>query len=134
MQVSDIMTRRITTVEMDDSLFEVQKRLEEMKVSHLLVLEDKKVVGIISDRDLLRAASPYLNTPAETNRDAQLMNRPAHQIMSRNPITIEASASPQVAAQTLLENSVSCLPVVNEAKQLEGLLTSKDLMGYFANS
>ena len=132
MQVRDIMTTRVITVRMDDSLFMVKERLERLKVHHLLVLENKKIVGIISDRDFLRASSPYLNTPAETTRDTNLMNRPAHQIMSRNPITIEADASAQDAAQTMLENNVSCLPVINEEKQLEGLLTSRDLMGCFA--
>ena len=55
---------------------------------HLLVLEEGELVGVISDRDLFRAISPYLGSEAEMSRDTETLTKRAHQIMTRQPITI----------------------------------------------
>ena len=85
------------------------------------------LVGVISDRDLLRALSPYLDTDAEMNRDTETLNRRAHQIMSRQPITISPESSLPEAAAIMLEQHVSCLPVL-ENGALVGILSWKDLL------
>ena len=84
-------------------------------------------MGVISDRDLLRAISPYLDTDAEMNRDTETLNRRAHQIMSREPITISPERSLQEAASIMLEQHVSCLPVL-ENGALVGIVSWKDLL------
>ena len=58
----------------------------------LKVLEADIPIGVISDRDLLKALSPYIGTATETSRDVATLNKRAHQIMSRKPITIGPQA------------------------------------------
>ena len=127
MLIKEIMTTRVATVSMDDRLGVIKAIFEQAHFRHLLVLEDDVLVGVISDRDLLRALSPYLDTDAEMNRDTETLNRRAHQIMSREPITISPERSLQEAASIMLEQHVSCLPVL-ENGALVGIVSWKDLL------
>ncbi|MDU1145239.1 CBS domain-containing protein [Aeromonas rivipollensis] len=127
MLIKEIMTTRVATVSMDDRLGVIKAIFEQAHFRHLLVLEEEVLVGVISDRDLLRALSPYLDTDAEMNRDTETLNRRAHQIMSRQPITISPESSLQEAAAIMLEQHVSCLPVL-ENGALVGIVSWKDLL------
>ena len=127
MLIKEIMTTRVATVSMDDRLGVIKEIFGQAHFRHLLVLEEEVLVGVISDRDLLRALSPYLDTDAEMNRDTETLNRRAHQIMSREPITISPERSLQEAASIMLEQHVSCLPVL-ENGALVGIVSWKDLL------
>ncbi|MBI5307336.1 MAG: CBS domain-containing protein [Planctomycetes bacterium] len=125
------MTNKVVTVEMDDTLLTISMIFENVKFRHLLVVENKKLVGVISDRDFLRAISPFLKTASETTRDQNTLNRRVHQIMSRNPITVNPETSIESAAGTMLRNNISCLPVVSFQDRLEGIATWKDILKYY---
>lgn len=127
MLVREIMTTRVATVSMDDRLNVIKEIFEQAHFRHLLVLEEDTLVGVISDRDLLRALSPYLDTDAEMTRDTDTLNRRAHQIMSRQPITIAPDRPLQEAARLMLERHVSCLPVLEDGA-LVGILSWRDLL------
>ena len=127
MLIKEIMTTRVATVSMDDRLGVIKEIFEQAHFRHLLVLEEEVLVGVISDRDLLRALSPYLDTDAEMNRDTETLHRRAHQIMSRQPITISPESSLQAASAIMLEQHVSCLPVL-ENGALVGIVSWKDLL------
>ncbi|MGS3140136.1 CBS domain-containing protein [Aeromonas sanarellii] len=127
MLIKEIMTTRVATVSMDDRLSVIKEIFEQAHFRHLMVVEDEVLVGVISDRDLLRAISPYLDTDAEMNRDTETLNRRAHQIMSRHPITISPELSLQDAAGIMLQQHVSCLPVL-ENGALVGIVSWKDLL------
>ena len=88
MRVKEIMNTSLVTIDMDDSLEVVKDIFDHSSFHHLLVTEGDKLFGIISDRDLLKVLSPYLGTPSETNRDLAILNRKAHQILTRKPITL----------------------------------------------
>jgi len=88
MKVFSIMTNRVATVEMDDSLRIIHGIFCYAKFHHLLVVDNHKLVGVISDRDLLKANSPFLGTPAERPQDTARLSRKAHQIMTRDPVTV----------------------------------------------
>jgi acetoin utilization protein AcuB len=64
MKLGEIMSTRVVTVEFDDSLATVKEIFDSLRFHHLLVVgSDRKLCGVISDRDLLRAISPYVGTP-----------------------------------------------------------------------
>ena len=126
--VGQIMSRRVTTVTMDDTLAKVQELFREFRFHHLLVLEERQLVGIISDRDLLKALSPAIGTLMETDRDRATLNKRAHQIMSRNPVSATADMPIEMAARLLIDKKVSCLPIVTEDQTLAGILSWKDIL------
>ncbi len=128
MKIASIMTNRVATVEMDDTLRAINNIFCQAKFHHLLVVENKKLIGVISDRDLLKASSPFLDTAAERPIDVARLSRKAHQIMSRELITVEPDTSVAEAVAILIKKNVSCLPVVSPLGKIEGIITWKDLL------
>jgi len=131
MTVTDIMTTEVITIGLDDTLGEMQKIFEKKKFHHLLVLEEEELLGIISDRDVFKEISPYINTLSEDARALETLKKKAHQIMSRNPITVDKDVQIEDAVHILLENDISCLPVISATRDIEGILTWKDILKYY---
>ncbi|UCA12311.1 CBS domain-containing protein [Aeromonas enteropelogenes] len=127
LHIRDIMTTRVATVSMDDRLGVIKDIFEQAHFRHLLVLEEEELVGVISDRDLFRAISPYLDSEAEMSRDTETLNRRAHQIMSRQLVTIAPNLSLRDGIKLMLEKNVSCLPVL-ENGALVGIISWKDFL------
>lgn len=125
--VAVLMSRRLVTVGMDDSLDLVRKLLRRHDIHHLPVIDSGRLVGIISDRDLLRALSPALGTASETTRDAATLHKRAHQVMSRQLVTVAPEATVAAAVKLLVARKLSCLPVCAPEQQLLGLLSWRDL-------
>jgi acetoin utilization protein AcuB len=128
MNTRQVMTRKIVTIEMDDSVRRVRDLFEECGFHHVLVLEKGRLVGVISDRDLLRTVSPFIDTLAERSQDLATLNRPVHRIMTRNPVTVSPEMKVEDAARVMLEQGVSCLPVVTGDGRVVGIVTSRDLL------
>ena len=128
MRVSEAMSRQVRTVEMDDTLQTIKLIFDNADFHHLLVVEAGRLMGVISDRDLLRAVSPYVNSPAERPRDLQTLHRKAHQIMTRHPITVSPDDPLSAAVEPLLERRVSALPVIDGDWKLHGILTWRDVL------
>ena len=128
MLVGSIMATKVVTVEMDDSLQTIRDLFRNLRFHHLLVIGEKRLVGIISDRDYLKAVSPYLDTLSETTRDRATLNKRAHQIMSHNLITISKETSVESAAQIMIQKKISCLPITDSDGITLGIVTWKDLL------
>jgi acetoin utilization protein AcuB len=123
------MTAKIVTVEMDDRLEVVKEIFDTLHFHHLLVLDEhKKLSGIVSDRDLLRALSPYVGSAAETARDAATLNKRVHQIMTRQPVTLRPQAVMMDAVNLLLAHPISCIPIVDDEFRPVGILSWRDLL------
>jgi acetoin utilization protein AcuB len=127
-----IMTTRVVTVEVDDPLETVKSIFDSVKFHHLLVVEKGKLCGVISDRDLLRALSPYVGTPSENARDLATLKKRVHQIMTRRPITLPPEATIADAVKLFLEHGVSCIPVVDPAFKPVGIVSWRDLLKSWA--
>jgi acetoin utilization protein AcuB len=129
MALRDIMTARIVSVEMDDKLEVVKEIFDTMSFHHLLVVDQhRKLCGIVSDRDLLRALSPYVGSAAETARDLATLNKRVHQIMTRHPITLRPESTITEAVNLLLSHRISCIPVVDDAFKPVGIVSWRDLL------
>ena len=122
------MTTRVVTIEMDDSLEMVRDIFKKVRFHHLLVVDNDKLVGIISDRDMLKAVSPFVGTMSETTRDRATLNKRAHQIMLHHPVTVRSSCSLQEAAELMLARGVSCLPITTVGGEVLGIVTWKDVL------
>jgi acetoin utilization protein AcuB len=120
---------RVVTVELDDSLATVKQIFDSLRFHHLLVIgSDKKLCGVISDRDLLRAISPYVGTVSENARDSATLKKRAHQIMTRSPVTLSPDASVADAIQLFLGHRVSCIPIVDEGFRAVGIVSWRDIL------
>ena len=128
MKIDKIINTSIVTVEIDDSLRTIKEIFDNVHFHHLLVVDSGKLFGIISDRDLLKALCPTAGTDFESNLDAITLNKRAHQILTRKPITLSASSDIHEAVDIFINNSISCIPIVNEELKPVGILSWKDLL------
>lgn len=131
--IEDIMSRDVVCVSPDTALMEIRRLLHERGFHHLLVREDDELVGVISDRDVLQAMSPFLDTRSESPRDVRSLERPAAEIMRAPPVTIAPDTPIPEAARSILDHAISCLPVLNGA-DLVGIVTTKDLLRHYTGS
>ncbi len=124
MKISSIMTRRVVTVEMDDSLQIIREIFENVKFHHIMVVDGQKLAGVISDRDLID----------REERDTITLDKKAHEIMSRKLITVDAQTSIEKASDLLLENNISCLPVISHQGSVEGIVSWKDILKFYSKN
>ena len=128
MNVDSIMTRHVLTVSMDSTLRHVRDLFADHGFHHAVVTEHRRVVGIVSDRDLLANISPFLGKPSERSVDAASLDRKVHQIMSRKLISVTRETPVTDAARTILEHRISCLPVLDAQGGCVGIVTWRDVL------
>ena len=133
MLLSDIMSRPVVTVEFDDPLREVKEIFDRLRFHHLLVVDNGKLFGVVSDRDLLKALSPFLGTLSETERDAHTLDKRVHQIMSRKPVTLRADDRLAAAMDLFLQKNISCVPIVDEHSRPVGIVSWRDILRVVAS-
>ena len=130
MNVAALMTPDPISVDPGTSVLDVRTLMHERHIHHVLVVEDDRLVGVVSDRDVLQAISPFLNTYTEQNRDVATLARCSSEIMSSHVITATEATTVQEAANLMLQHEVSCLPVVDEAQRVLGIVTSRDFLSF----
>ncbi len=128
MRVMDRMRRSPVTVGPSDSLHHAMKTLEAWKIRHLPVVEGDKLVGIISDRDVKKAApSPFdLATAEEFLRLTSGVT--VKEVMGKKVVTISQYAPIEEAAALMCQNRIGALPVVHDGR-LVGIITEADVLG-----
>jgi acetoin utilization protein AcuB len=130
-----VMTRDVVCVEMDFTLGKAIELCSEKRIRHLPVLDEhKRLVGIVTDRDLRYRLSPRLGTLSENNSDRESLNRPVHQIMVRQVVCTTADTALPEAAQLMLTSRVGCLPIVDRERRVIGIITTTDLLRYIAEN
>lgn len=144
LKVSKIMTRNVITAMPGDSLLYVESLLINNRISRIVIQRNKIPVGIITYRDffpvklprwIAESADPEevsrykttLHSEFAVNQMAHLMSFKAVDIMTSNPITIEANEDVGVAVLLMIRNRISGLPVVKNSK-LVGIITKADIV------
>jgi CBS domain-containing protein len=130
-RVRDIMAEKIVTISADDRLSTVEDIMTLGRVRHMPVVRGGRLVGVVSERDLLRASLSNLTAFGDEQRRAFLQAVEIRRVMSAPPVTIHPDATPEEAALVMAEKKIGCLPVV-DGDDLVGLVTETDLLRYFA--
>ena len=128
MLIRDIMSERLVTVSLDDHLDVVKDIFDHAKFHHLLVIEEGKLFGVISDRDLLKAISPNIGTNRYTQRDLETLAQPVHRIVTRKPLTLTADAGVDAAVAIFNAHNISCVPIVDGDNAAIGIVSWRDVM------
>lgn len=122
------MSNKVVTVEMDDNLETVKKIFDNVSFNHLLVVNSEELVGVISQIDLYKSLSPNLDTTAEKVSDRVGLNKKAHQIMTRKPITLNVSAKAHDIIDAFNRNKISCIPVIDNNNKPVGIISWRDIL------
>jgi len=127
MLVKDWMSKEVITVDAKATLQQAIDLLIDYNISRMPVMEEGKLVGIVTDRDLKRA-SPSDATALDIQRLLYHLSRlEVGAIMSRFPVTVPMDYTLEETAQILLENNISGCPVVDAKGGVCGMITKNDL-------
>ena len=121
------MTQNVITVDANDSVVNATKKLKENNIRMLPVIKKGKLVGIVTDRDLKRASASNATT-LEVHELLYLISKiKVKDIMTKKPITVPFDFTIEEAAEILMKNKISGVPVVDGRNQISGIVTQNDL-------
>ena len=129
--IREIAQRKILTISASERLSTVEDIMTLGGVRHVPVVHGGELVGVVSERDLLRASLSALADHRRAERRAFLHGVDIARVMSSPAVTIGPDASVEEAALLMAERKIGCLPVV-EGGRLFGLVTETDVLRYFA--
>ena len=131
MLIRDLMQQEVVTLRAGDSLGLAEDIMQLGRIRHLPVLSAGVVVGIVSQRDLYRAA---VSSVLQFRRSAErewLGSVPVRAVMSANVITAAPDDTVHTAVELMLRHRIGCLPVVEHGK-LVGLISETDCLRHLA--
>jgi acetoin utilization protein AcuB len=121
------MSTNIEVVDRNDNLRTVEERMATKQLRHLPVLEQGEVVGLVTQRDLFKAAQSSAMGYGEKAQQAYLQSVLVKEIMTYPVVTISPDTSVAAAADMMITKGIGCLPVVDDQK-LIGMVTKTDLL------
>lgn len=126
MFVSDWMTKKVYAVEPGSYLSDALSLMKEKGVKHIPVMKNGKLRGVLSDRDI-KEYSPSKATSLDIYELHYLLAKTKiKEIMKMKVITTTSATPVEEAAMLMLDNSIGCLPVLDEGK-LVGIISDKDI-------
>jgi CBS domain-containing membrane protein len=127
--VSEIMHREVVTLTIREKLDLTQDLMNLGRVRHLPVLDDdRRVVGIVSDRDLLAAAMTNVLDFDPVSRRTFLRSIEVAEVMAKVVVTVTPDTELGEVARIFVERKIRCVPVVGARGELIGLVTETDLI------
>jgi acetoin utilization protein AcuB len=132
MLIKDWMTTDPITISQDTSMIKAIHIMKEHRFRRLpVVAQEGKLVGMVTDRDL-KEASPSKATTLDVHELYYLLAElQVKEIMSRNPISVGEEDTVEHAAQMMLENTISGMPVVDQTGRIKGIITQSDIFRAF---
>ena len=130
-RVRDIMQKKLVTISASERLSTVEDIMTLGHVRHMPVVQGGKLVGVVSERDLLRTSLSVLSEHRDEERRAFLHVVEIGRVMSTPPIVVDPEASIDEAALVMAEKKIGCLPVL-KGDELVGMLTETDVLRWVA--
>jgi acetoin utilization protein AcuB len=125
--VKDWMTREVVTATPSTILPEAHRMMTENNIRRLPVVKDGRLVGIVTRGDVRGAEPSEATSLSIWELNYLLAKLKIAEIMTPNPITATPETTISEAAQLMLDNKISGLPVVDERKQVLGIITESDI-------
>lgn len=129
--VNTIMTARLVTIHEKANVARALSILAQHGIRHLVVLDDRgEVAGLFSERDLLKHIA--MNGGSQGQR-ARAVLCAVKDLMIKQPFTVQPTTTIREAARLMAENKIGCLPVVGKDQQRLGIVTTVDVLRFFAD-
>lgn len=127
--VSEIMSKDLITISPDQSLYIAEKLFSRHNIRHIPVVENERLVGMVSHTDLLRISFSGLDESDDSIVPVIYEMYSVPEIMTRVPIFVEVTTTIKEVAEILSRQSFHSLPVLDKGK-LVGIVTTTDLIDY----
>jgi CBS domain-containing protein len=128
--VAELMSRDVLTLREDQDLRHLGEVMSLFKFRHMPVTEDQRLVGLVSQRDVLRVSASSLLPGAKEQTDFLAGKFRVRDVMVRDVMTVNPETALSSAAKILLQHKLGCLPVVDEQNVLVGILTESDFVRF----
>ncbi|MEN4100146.1 MAG: CBS domain-containing protein [Anaerolineaceae bacterium] len=125
--VNTYMTTALITITPDTALIEARRLMAVNRIRALPVLDDTRLVGILTRTDLMAASWPRRFDRDDDEHFWKIELEHVERIMTTNVITIDETANIIEAARLMLVNKIHALPVVDTEGGLTGIITESDL-------
>jgi CBS domain-containing protein len=126
-KVSDWMTSNVVTTRRQTSISSAHQMMRENNVRRLPVVEDGKLVGIITIGDVREASPSDATTLTIWELNYLWAQLTVEKVMTRSVFTVKADTPLLDAAEIMLEHKISGLPVINDEGTLVGVITESDI-------
>jgi len=118
-EVADVMTGKVVTLSPHHSFNDVANLMNDRYFRHCVVVDSqRKIVGVISDRDIMRALA----------RNPNSRSKSLDQIMTQTPVTVKRNTPIVDAVSKMVAKRINCLPVIEDDGTVCGIVTSTDLL------
>jgi acetoin utilization protein AcuB len=126
--VSEVMQSHFVALQATDRLDFADQVMRLGRIRHLPVMADGRLVGMVSNRDILAASLTKVLDFARSERNAFLHAIDVSEVMTSRVYTVTPQSRLAEAAHLLLRHKIGCLPVVDAKGALVGILTETDLL------
>jgi len=130
--VGDIMSRDLVTLAEDDSLADARSCMQQGRIRHLPVVRGDKLVGLLTHRDLLAASFSMFAQVSSRDERRMFEQVPVAEVM-HDARAVPTTMRVRDAARIMLDNQYGCLPVVDGAGRLLGIVTDADFLRLAVN-
>jgi CBS domain-containing protein len=120
MKLNDIFTRNVVVAGPEETLAAIALKMQEHNVGTIVIVENRRPVGIVTDRDLALALGAQLVSP-----HTEVQN-----VMTRHVLAIPEDTSIYTATKFMREREVRRLPIVDREDRLVGMVTLDDLLRF----
>ena len=127
MQVRELMASPVICVDELTSVPEAQALMKEHNIRRLAVIEDGKLVGIVTLGDIRGALPSEVTNLNRAELDYLMQQVKIERIVQRDVITVKPDAPIAEAARLMVRYKIGGLPVINEARQVIGMITESDI-------
>lgn len=127
MLVNNWMNNNVITVDVKESMLDAINLLKKHNIRSLPVMENNELVGVVTDRDIKRASASDATTLEMHELLYLLSTIRIDEVMTRPPITVPFDFTLEETAETLLNNKISGVPVVDHDGRVVGIITQTDL-------
>ena len=127
------MTGEVVVAELGNTIKQVQDLFVEFDMHHLPVVDDDKVIGIISQTDLLNCYDELLSSGKEVNLENLNSTFTVKGVMTSKPVSVAPVTTLRTAAEMMDEHHCHSLPVIEHGK-IAGILTARDVVKFVGSN
>ena len=126
-RVKNYMTDEVVTIDPETSLLECHRLMGTKRIRSLPVIEDGKLVGLVTRTDLMSSDPSRLSSHKNQEISMKILTQPVKKVMSTEVLTISPEADLTAAVKLMLDHKIHVLVVVDDEKKLVGVITESDL-------
>jgi CBS domain-containing protein len=131
--IDDYITRKVIVATPGERLKDVARTMVRNGFRRLPVVSEERLVGIITSTDFIKLlGSDWAFNHIQTGNVREITNVRMEEIMKKDVITAKEGDKLKDIAEIMVTNDIGALPVVDDNLRIKGIITEKDVLGYFA--